>query len=138
MKRKGRCLFATVIWLTFGQSPAMAIDCGERMTRIDVVGIIHDARSHGIAEETLSVLSEDDRVVLYGASEGGPYLVVVEEGTNKIRALFVQHPETPDEAVQLVGAAQMIGRRVKVTGCASAWDASTISIDNLNDVELLE
>lgn len=145
-KLQWRGLIAMVIWMVFGQSSVLAIDC-EEMTRksqegeqgstyseIVVVGVLHDTRSHGIAEETLS---ERDRTTLtMSAMLGQP--VLLEEGTNKLHVLGPLGLGNVPEAVQILKEAQRFGPRVRVTGCISEGGGGWLLIDTLNDVEPLE
>lgn len=150
MKLNWRCLITLVSGMVFVQGSVLAIDCDETTreareetgdddmtySRSVVVGVIHDARSHGIAEGTLENLSKDDSYHLFASSKWGPYLIVIEDWTNRIFPFYVRDAEKFEEGVQRM--ASVIGRRVRVTGCLLAggsWPA--LHVDNLNDIELL-
>lgn len=148
MKLNWRCLFALVSGMVFVQSPVLAVDCDE-MTReaqasgfdrtyveTTVVGIIHDARSHGLSEEQMSEFTRDQNWAMFRSSKWGPYLVVVEEGTNRVFPFYVRDVETFEEGVQRM--ASVIGRRVKVAGCLVGRDNPDFILPTSTDVELLE
>jgi hypothetical protein len=137
--------------MVFVPGSVMAIDCQEETRKVQasgydstyvdttVVGIIHDSRSPGIPEETLRSLSEDALYQISTSAEWGPYLVVLEEGTNNIYRLFVLGPtglESPESYM-----APVIGRRVRMTGCfhhSEPGRQPRILIRNINDTTLLE
>ncbi len=149
MNLKWRCLITLVSGMVFVQGPVLAIDCGEN-TRMDVVGVIYDARG-SFPEEVRSRLSDYWRGWLDRASSGEDtrrlFFVPDEQETHStLHYFFVEAGEREgtereryEAAVQYM--APVMGRRVKVRGCVSIskyTGLGPVFIDNLNEVELLE
>ncbi len=84
-----------------------------------VSGQLVDARDYGDAEANLS---EQDQVILHRAAMFGPHLVLIEDGTSRVRPFYYGDSdgtvEEGDEA-----AAPFVGRHVSVNGCigGDAW-----------------
>lgn len=132
MNLKWRCLLAMVIGITFGPSPVMALECHEDQRHGSTVGVILkacvDAGMRGLEAGDERVcdgighegytLSDDDHYDFHMAGHMGPYLVLVEEGTNHVRPFYYAggECETVRECAEYIRN-RYGGHRVRATGC---------------------
>lgn len=83
-----------------------------------VYGRVVDARNFPHSAEQFS--KQDDET-LHMVEKFGPYLILIEDGTNKIRPFYGAAGDYPVREVPLKNA-QYINHHVKATGCISDGD----------------
>ena len=84
-----------------------------------VAGQLVDAREYNDAENNLS---EQDQTILHRAAVFGPHLVLIEDGSRRVRPFYAGDPDETVENGDEQGA-EHVGKHVSVSGCmgGAAW-----------------
>mgnify|MGYP001566869772 CR=1 FL=1 len=129
---------------------AVARDCGEALVEDSLSGLLVDARRHVDKDDHLDLaglpsLSKEDRQNLFLNAHLGPYFALIQDGTNRVFAVYVYYlPDSPPE--QTIGQAGewfaregvgFLGRHVRATGCVD-YDLRWPNIQPFDGLELLE
>lgn len=135
VRRMRNLVLAACLW-GIGD-PAVAQDCDDPQGLGEawgtVTGRLVDARTYGYHEDMER--SEDEDWILFKAALFGPYLVLIEDGSDNKRPFYGTGEGSFDEIVKAY--TPYVGRRVQVSGCLTEGEAWP-SILDITAVELLE
>ena len=105
--------FAVLILMTAVLPVALAEECRPDEPWGEVTGYLVNARENPGASENLSLENQD---IFRKAGMFGPLLVLIEEGTSKVRPFYYGDQNyTIEESV--AEAAPYVGKRVRASGC---------------------